>query len=229
MKIISALIAVTCLTLSNIAVADITQRYNQINLNASASQEVENDQLVATLEVQETGQQPEQISQIVNAKMAKLLQKVKSHSDIKAQTTRYTTQPRYKNNQITHWQTSQFVTLTSLNIDLLADIVGQLTDLAIVQSLRFSVSDHVANETKEALTIQAIAHFREKALLISQQFDKRNYELVNVSINGNYNQPIQPRMMKAEMMSDSMRSAPALESGTNTLEISVNGTIELVD
>jgi predicted secreted protein len=229
MKLISTLVMTSFLTLSNIAMAEVTTQYNQIHLNATAAQEVENDQLIATLVVQEMGQDPKLISQKVNARMAKLLKLVKPHSDIQAQTTRYSTQPRYKNNEITSWQTSQFVTLTSLNIDLLADIVGELNDLATVQSLRFSVSDMMANKTKETLTIQAIANFREKALLIAQQFGKRNYELVNVSVNGNYNQPMQARMMKAEIMSDSMRNAPAVQSGTNTIEMSVSGTVELVD
>jgi len=203
--------------------------YNQISLNASASQNVTNDVLTARLVVQENGAKPSQLSQRVNKRMTKILQLAKPSSDVKTQTTNYNTQPRYKNGKITDWQVTQQLSLTSENIEQLTTLLAKLNELANIQSMTFSISDSLREQIRQSLTKAAIKKFRNKAQMFTEEFDKTTYQLIHASVdtNSNHYRP-QPMMMEKMAMAD-FASAPAVSSGTNKITVTVSGSIELSD
>jgi predicted secreted protein len=203
--------------------------YNQISLTAAASQEVANDVMNARLIVQENGAKPSQLSQRVNTRMTKILAIVERSADIKAQTTNYNTQPRYKNGKITGWQVTQSLNLNSENIDQLTTLLAKLNELAHIQSMTFSVSDSLREQTKQTLTKAAIKQFRDKAQVITEQFDKTTYQLVNASVDTNSNHYSPKHMMMERMAVADVVSAPAVSAGTNKITVTVNGSIELSD
>jgi predicted secreted protein len=203
--------------------------YNQISLTAAASQEVANDVMNARLIVQENGAKPSQLSQRVNTRMTKILAIVERSADIKAQTTNYNTQPRYKNGKITGWQVTQSLNLNSENIDQLTTLLAKLNELAHIQSMTFSVSDSLREQTKQTLTKAAIKQFRDKAQVITEQFDKTTYQLVHASVDTNSNDYTPKHMMMERMAVADAVSAPAVSAGTNKITVTVNGSIELSD
>lgn len=213
--------------LSGTAHADQLPQYNQINIQASASQEVANDELTATLMVQQSGRNTAKLADGVNQKMAIILEKSQAFSSLKTKTTSYTTHPIYKNGAIESWQVSQNIMLTSQDFDALAEFVGQLNELATVQSMTFSISQQKIEGIKDELTKQAITNFKSKAKMIAEQFDKSDYVLVHVSVDSNYYQP-QPKMGRVMMMADAESAPPALAAGTDNVSVNVNGTIELL-
>ncbi len=214
-------------TLLSPAHAEQMPQYNQINIQASASQEVANDQLTANLMVQQSGRNTAKLANQVNQKMAMILEKSHAFSSIKTKTSSYSTQPIYKNGVIESWQVSQNIMLTSQDFDALAELVGQLNEIATVQSMTFSISQQTIDSIKEELTKQAIRNFKNKAKMIAQQFDKSDYVLVHVSIDSNYYQP-QAKMSRVMMMADAESAPPALAAGTDNVSVNVNGTIELL-
>ena len=203
--------------------------YNQISLNASASQNVTNDVLTARLVVQENGAKPSQLSQRVNKRMTKILQLAKPSSDVKTQTTNYNTQPMYKNSKIIGWQVTQQLSLTSENIEQLTTLLAKLNELANIQSMTFSISDSLREQIRQSLTKAAIKKFRNKAQMFTEEFDKTTYQLIHASVdtNSNHYRP-QPMMMEKMAMAD-FASAPAVSSGTNKITVTVSGSIELSD
>jgi predicted secreted protein len=203
--------------------------YNQISLTAAASQEVANDVMNARLIVQENGAKPSQLSQRVNTRMTKILAIVERSADIKAQTTNYNTQPRYKNGKITGWQVTQSLNLNSENIDQLTTLLAKLNELAHIQSMTFSVSDSLREQTKQTLTKAAIKQFRDKAQVITEQFDKTTYQLVHASVDTNSNDYTPKHMMMERMAVADAVSAPAVSAGTNKITVTVSGSIELSD
>jgi len=208
--------------------ADQLPQYNHINIRSSASQEVANDQLTANLMVQQSGRNTAKLANQVNQKMAIILEKSHAFSSIETKTTSYTTQPIYKNGVIESWQVSQNVMLTSQDFDALAEFVGQLNELATIQSMTFSISQQAVELITDELTKQAITNFKNKAKMVTEQFDKSDYIIVHASIDSNYRQP-QPKMGRVMMMADAEQAAPpALAAGTNDVSVNISGTIELL-
>jgi predicted secreted protein len=211
------------------ALADNDQHFNQVNLQASAVGHVENDTLQAMLVVQESGSDPAHLAELVNRKMTKALDKAAKFTHVDKQTTNYTTRPMYKNNVIHSWQVMQTIKLSSMNFEQLGELLKQLKPLANIQSMHFTISDQVLEETQDELTVQAITKFRSKSAMIAKQFGKSSYTLVHVSIGNNYHAP-RPMMERGAMVADmQMKSTePALSAGTNKVTVNVNGTIELL-
>jgi len=203
--------------------------YNQISLQTSASSEVTNDVLVAILIVQENGHQAATLAERVNKKMAEVLANAERMQSVDSHTTSYNSQPLYKNGKINSWQVSQQIRLTSQDFEQLGTLIADVNKLARVQSMTFKVSDHRIEETKEALTKTAIAKFKAKALLITEQFGKTAYQLVHVSVGGNHSTPQPMRMERMRMADTAMAAPPAVSAGTNKITVNINGTIELED
>ncbi|NQZ53410.1 MAG: SIMPL domain-containing protein [Piscirickettsiaceae bacterium] len=207
--------------------ADDDLRYNQINLQASASLDTENDKLIAMLVVQENGQSPAILTKHVNQRMALILEKAVKFEDISTHTTSYNSRALYNKGKITSWQVSQNIKLTSQNFEQLSELVGELNDLANVQSMNFSVSDQTVERVKEQLTKEAISKFRSKASMIAKQFNEDSYRIIHVSIDSNSYQP-QPMMARSMAMSEARGVPPTLSAGKNKISITVRGAIELI-
>lgn len=218
------------LLLSSVSYADNHQiQLGIINLDANAIQEVENDELIARLQVTEDGRDPAQLTNLVNQKTALLLDALKNFKDIQAETSSYHTRPIYDDGKIRSWQVTQQLTLETSNFDQMSQFIADINSLANIQGMQFQVSDDKAEQVKQDLLKQAIAKFKDKAKLIAGEFDRSGYELVNLSIDGNYFQPT-PVMERAVMMSaDSMsKGAPAaLAGGSNEVSVTVRGSIQL--
>lgn len=225
----STLAFISLLMLSPLALADNHGQMGIINLDASAQQDVENDELVTRLQVIEDGRDPAQLTDLVNQKTALVLDAVKNFKDIEAETSSYNTRPIYKNGTITSWQVSQQLTLETGNFDQMSQFIADISSLANIQAMQFQVSDARAEKVKKALLKQAISNFKDKAGLVATEFDRSSYELVNLSIDGNYFSP-RPVMERAAMMSADVASkgAPAaLAGGSNEVSVTVRGSIQL--
>lgn len=225
----STLAFISLLMLSPLALADNHGQMGIINLDASAQQDVENDELVTRLQVIEDGRDPAQLTDLVNQKTALVLDAVKNFKDIEAETSSYNTRPIYKNGTITSWQVSQQLTLETGNFDQMSQFIADISSLANIQAMQFQVSDARAEKVKKALLKQAISNFKDKAGLVATEFDRSSYELVNLSIDGNYFSP-RPVMERAAMMSADVASkgAPAaLAGGSNAVSVTVRGSIQL--
>lgn len=225
----STLAFISLLMLSPMALADEQRPMGIINLDASASQDVENDELVTRLQVIEDGRDPAQLTDLVNQKTALVLDAVKNFKDIEAETSSYNTRPIYKNGSITSWQVSQQLTLETGHFDQMSQFIADISSLANIQAMQFQVSDDKAEQVKQALLKQAISNFKDKARLVAGEFDRSGYELVNLSIDGNYFTP-RPVMERAAMMSADVagKGAPAaLAGGSNEVSVTVRGSIQL--
>lgn len=209
--------------------ADSDLHYNLINLSASASMEVSNDQVSSQFQITLSGSNTTQLAQQVNEKSAEALRVAENYAAVNIQTGSYTTRPRYQDEKISGWQVSQQFLLRSEDFDQMSTLLGELQRFGNVQSMQFSVSDARLEETRQQLMTQAIEKFQGQAKLIQQQFSEPGYRLVNLSINrgGYFPSPYQDRGM---MLSEStMKSAPvAVEAGTNEVTVEVNGQIQLI-
>ena len=217
-----------CLLLALPLQADENQlRYDQINLSAEASQETDNDTLVAVLAAQQEGDDPAVLSDNVNRLITEAIAATKEEPEIKLQTLGYQTSPRYQQQRLIGWRVKQSLRLQSQNGEKLSRLISRLQSKLALESISYSISDERRRQVEESLISRALEAFQKRAQLVTKQLGRESYRLVEVHIN-NSSQPVQPLRMRAGMMSmEASRAAPSLEAGSQTLRVEVNGRIEL--
>ncbi len=98
-----------------------------VNLQAEASREVENDQLVAVLAAEAQGANPAELTEMVNRKMADALKTAKEVPSVKLRSGNYQTFPqRGKEGRIESWQVSQELRLEAGDVAAAAKLIGRL-------------------------------------------------------------------------------------------------------
>jgi predicted secreted protein len=201
---------------------------NLVSLTASAKEDVASDLLVVRLFVEKDAREQATAADVVNKTMAAALGVAKATKGVKAQTLDYRSDPIYDDQQkISSWRVHQGLRLESADHDGLTTLLGKLQGSLAIESVGYEVSDNLRETVVERLTDDAIKRFSTRAQKIAQSFGRKSYTLVNANLDQRGNMP-QPMMyggralaMKAEVAS------PAIEAGTQSLEVAVNGTIEL--
>ncbi|HEC74185.1 MAG TPA: DUF541 domain-containing protein [Methylophaga aminisulfidivorans] len=227
MKRILALMSI--LTFSTLSFAEEAPEMGIINFEASAVTEIDNDELVTRLQVFEQGKNPGQLTELVNKKTALVLDAVKHFKGIHAETSSYNTQPVYDDGKISQWRVTQQLTLETADFEQMSQFIADISSLANIQSMQFQISKEKTEQAKTQLLKLTIKNFKDKATLISKEFDRSGYELMSLSIDNNFVRPM-PMMERANLMSSDMRmkGAPAaLEAGNNEITVTVRGSIQL--
>jgi predicted secreted protein len=215
------------LSLPTLVFAEENKIYDQVNLSASASMEVENDTLIAILYAQKEGSDLGSLTNSINQQISAALKQAKQSDDIKVQTLGYQTSPIYQQTRLSGWRVKQSIRLESRQSEKLSQLISQLQTSLALESISYAVSTERQKEIEEQLIGEAIGEFQHRARMVTNKLGHKTYRLVDLSINTS-GQPIRPMRMRASMMSmERAVAAPALEAGTQTLEVSVNGRIEL--
>jgi predicted secreted protein len=203
-------------------------RYNQISFNASAETEVANDLLVVTMQSQDSGEDLQQLADQVNKNMSWAIEQAKKHERIQYQTLNYSTTPRYEKGRQAGWQVSQSLKISGTDAADIAKLMGRLQQKLQTQSVNYQVTPEAREAAEKTLTASALEKFTAKAGEISKSLNMGSYKLVSLSVNGS-NEP-QPRPMFAMsrmVAAEAAMAPPAIEAGSQTVTVSVSGTIEL--
>jgi predicted secreted protein len=206
--------------------ADEPLRYDQVNLSAEATQETDNDTLIAILSAQKEGSDTAALSDRVNKLIGQAVAEAKKEPDIKLQTLGYQTSPTYQQQRLTGWRVKQSLRLESRNSELLSQLLSRLQGSLALESISYAISDEQRKEVEEALITQALDAFQQRARLITKQLGRDSYRLVEMRII-NSGQSAPPMRMRASSMLMEAAAPPTLEAGTQTLRVEVSGTIEL--
>lgn len=202
-----------------------------VNIQASASQEVETDTMQATISVEAENHEPAALAEAINEKMAWALKTAKPFKAVKVKGGQYSSHQIYNKRIFKAWRGTQTITLESKNSATLGQLIGLLQKELLIKSLHYHVSKEKHRHIKKQLVNQAIANFKEQAALITKGFDKDKYVIHNININSNTPRPpvyyAKSRMMSADSMME--KSAPAnLQQNTANIQVNINGSIRLV-
>lgn len=226
---LKSLLIITGLVFSSSLLADDAPNYDMIQLTASASTEVAQDELSAVLQIMITGSDPQAAADEVNQRMLKLMDELKGEDSLEYSTTAYNSYPRYDDGKISQWQVSQQLRVNSQDFDAFTQFITRAQSHATVQNMQFSLSEAMAEKYKNQLTRNAIDRFREKAELVQEQFDKSGYRLVNLNINDD---GFGPRPMMESMMmradSQSKQTNVTAEPGKDEVTVTVSGQVQLI-
>ncbi|MEX2523434.1 MAG: SIMPL domain-containing protein [Gammaproteobacteria bacterium] len=199
--------------------------FNQVHMEASAERDVENDRLDVTLAVEVQGKEPGRIAAQVNEVMDWALKKVRSAADIEAQTGTYQTHPVYRDQVVIAWRARQQLLLNSKEITELSQLVGELQDRLQVKQMQFSVSPEARREAENALISEAMQAFKQRVSTVQEHMDGSDYRIVNLHINTGRSSPVMYQE-RAMAMSARDAAAPAVESGTSRVTVTINGSVQ---
>ncbi len=98
-QLLTAIFLFSSLFFNNALAHEDETHYDRIHLSVSASAQLENDTMVATVYAEEEGSQAAELSNLVNQRIRRGLDLVKTHPEIKHQTNAYSSNPIYSNNK----------------------------------------------------------------------------------------------------------------------------------
>ena len=215
------------LYVDNVLAHDNETYYDRIHLSASASSQIKNDTMVATVYAEEEGGQAAEISSLVNARIRWGLDQVKSHPEIKHQTNAYSSTPIYSNKKIKGWRVRQSLRLESQDMALMSDVLGGLQNKLALQSMRFTVSPKSKDKQDAILIDEALEAFNKRAKQVVNKLGRKRYKIVDINISTSAARGVRPQYEMRAMAMDSLESAPSVSAGEQTVSVTVNGNIEL--
>lgn len=217
------------------AFADEDTVYNHVSISAEASADVENDTLVAELFIEHQAKTAAEAAEVVNAAIDWGVKQAQSVDGVKVRTLEYSTAPVYSKArkagevytpQIMEWRVSQAMRVESTDADALSELITGLQQKLAIRQIGYEVSKALQEATESVLIDEAILAFQQRAGQVAKGFGHEGYKLVKVNINSGSMRPPVPYARSVAM--EAAAAAPvAIEAGTSTLKINVNGTIEL--
>lgn len=223
---LNALVLLSSLYIGNAIAHEHETHYDRVHLSVSATAQLENDTMVATVYAQEEGSQAAELSNTVNKRIRRALDLVKTHAEIKHQTNAYSSSPVYSNKKIKGWRVSQSLRLESQNMALMSDVLGKLQNDLALQSVQFLISPASRDQQDEKLIDEALAAFEKRAQQVVKKLGRKSYKIVDINISTSGNRGVRPLQMRAMAM-EAVESAPAISAGEQTISVTVDGKIEL--
>ena len=207
---------------------EMEESINRVSLSASAEREVENDLLIANLYAEHQAQKQQDVSDHVNKAIRWALDKSKNVEGVKVQTTQYNTSPVYNKQVITGWRARQGIRIESMESTALSDLIGELQERLLVASINYDVSKQSRDKVEEELTAEALAQFTKRAKLIAAELGRDGYQLVQIHVNTQGGRPVPVSYATRGLAAAEAKVAsPAIESGVQSVTVSVNGTVEV--
>lgn len=204
----------------------------KINLNADGQTTVKNDLYTASFYYEGQGKDPAEVSQKTVNAINNGLTLAGKESQIKATLGNAAMNPQYRSTgKIGGWSMRAELNLESTASSDLSKIVAKLQETLMVSQVSSRPSDSLMKNAEDTATKEAIAAFKRKANLISENFGKK-YKIVSLNINqsGTYNPvPPMPMMMMEKSMAAPDIAPLPMEGKETKIVVSINGQIELDD
>jgi uncharacterized protein len=205
------------------AQAPLTRLY----LQESASREVEQNVLVATVQAHAEAAAPAEAQAAVNDAVAAAVDRVRAEPGIRAATGSYSVYQRHdRDNRPVGWTAAQDLRLTSQDPAALLELAGSLQEMGLnLIGLGWQVDDETRRKVQDELTLAAIATLRQRAQAIAASIDMRVANIDTLRVGGAMQGP-RPMMMRAEAMAADAAPPTALPD-LETIESHVEAEITL--
>ena len=198
---------------------------SRINLDARATEEVDNDIMRAVLFVEMEDVDATKLAAKVNQAANEALKVAKGFTGLRVRTSGYSTYPVTDNNKIVRWRSRSEISVEGEEFRHMTDAIGKLQTIMQLGEVSFSISAAKRAKVEDGLTQSAIAEFPRKAESATKGFKGARFSVLEATIStesGNMPPPRPMAMMKS-MSSDA--PAPDFEAGSSRMTISVNGAI----
>lgn len=229
MRLFTPLVAIFIATGTLPAQAGDTPPSRTIELAVTASQAANNDMGVAELYAERSGADAGEMASQVNRSISAALETARKYTDVKVQTAGLSTWPVYSKSggKIEAWRVRAEIRLESRNSAALSTLVGSLQGDLAVSRITMQPAPETQRKAADDAIVDALHRFEQRANLIASTLGKRHriYRL-NVAEAGT-RPPVFAKARSPLMLSEAA-SAP-IEAGESQVEVSVSGSIELLD
>lgn len=214
----------TCL--SWVLAAEEGAVYDRVSFAATASAEVRNDLIVAVLTSRREGSDMAGPVAEVNERITAAVAKAKEVPAVGIQTLAYATEPIYREERLVGWRVSQSLRLESGDVEAIGRLIGELQQGLALRTVGYRISTERRREAEDELVAEVLEAFRARAQRITQELGRTRYRLVRLDIN-TADGPVPRPMRSVRMQLEASGPAPTLEAGTQRVQVSASGTIEL--
>lgn len=200
--------------------------FNLVSVSAQAEREVANDTLTAIMAVDAEGNDPVALADGANRAMREALKLAQAYKGVKARSLNYQTWPVYDKARIVRWRVRQELRLESREFAQATELIGKLQSTLVVSSLAVGLSSEARKQAENALIVEALAAFHERADIVRDAQKAKGYRVKDLQINAGGG--VQPRMYAAQRAGVAASvAAPSVEPGASTIQVNVSGTVQL--
>jgi predicted secreted protein len=203
------------------AQAPLTKLY----LQESATRDVEQNMLVATVQAHGESASPADAQAAVNRTMAAAVERARAAPEIRAATGSYSVyQRRDQDNRPVDWVAEQDLRLTSKDPAALLELAGSLQEMGLnLIGLGWQVDDETRRKIQDELTIEAIGTLRQRAEAIARSVDMQVANIASLRVGATVEGPRPMMAMRAEAMADAPppTALPDLETVWSNVEAEI--------
>lgn len=209
---------------------DIPSR-NLVDLSASATELVANEEIKVTLASERRGKDPSELAAQANEDVAWATELVDKKQSVKLSSGNYQTFPLYTqgNQSKPTWQLVQEIVISSVSMEDVTQLLGELQSRLQIRNTQFSITPETRRKVENQLIEQAMQAFRERALVIGRAMPSADYEIVHIAVRTDTGNHPEMRMMgraaAVQMEATSAMSAPTVEAGQTSITVQVSGSV----
>ena len=207
--------------------------FNVIAFNVEAERQIERDLMQVNLFYQSEGKNLSGLNKTINARLNKAIDIAKQYPAVAIQGNTRNTMVQYDSKgKQSGWLVRVELMLESKDSQALSDVINALDDTLAIEHISASVSDEKLTHVENELTQAVLEKFKNKALLIQNTLQMKNYRVMDLNISAanehNYASVYyEPTAKSALTLSESASNAVPLENGKETVRMRVEGRIEL--
>ncbi|MDR5833141.1 SIMPL domain-containing protein [Caballeronia sp. LZ034LL] len=201
-----------------------------LSLSAQSSAQVAQDVVTITLFYEQEAADPSSLTNTLNQRAESALREARGVDGVTARSGSFTVYPSTdRDGKISAWRGRTEVVLESHDFAAASKLAGKMSASMQVGSVAFSLSPEAQRAAEQKLVTQAIDSFRKQAQTAAQSFGYSNFSIREVNIGHSGVQPRPVMMMQSRAMSaDAKMAAPiAMEAGTTTVTVDVNGSVQM--
>ena len=234
LKTLSLALLAFSFVLSARADADAAQPNNVIAFNVEAERQIERDLMQVNLFYQSEGKNLSELNKTVNTRLNKAIGIAKQYPAVAIQGNTRNTMVQYDSKgKQSGWLARVELMLESKDSQALSDVINALNDTLAIENISASVSHEKLTHVENELTQAVLEKFKNKALLIQNTLQMKNYRVMDLNISAanehNYARVYyEPTAKSALTLSESASNAVPLENGKETVRMRVEGRIELL-
>ena len=234
MKLKALSLALLALPITSFAAEPVSHQPTDVSFSVEAEREVERDLLQVSLFYQAEGNDLSALNKTMAEKMNKAIELAKAQSAVEIKDNSRNTWIRYDNKgKQQGWIARAELTLESKDSQALSTVVHELDGVLAIDSVSASVSREKLSSLENELTKEALAKFKDKALLLQESLQMKGYTIQNLEISSPKDSTDDyPIYAAAELSSKSLYSSGKDEtyaqSGKEKIKVSVNARIALL-
>ena len=234
MKLKALSLALLALPITSFAAEPVSHQPTDVSFSVEAEREVERDLLQVSLFYQAEGNDLSALNKTMSEKMNKAIELAKAQSVVEIKDNSRNTWIRYDNKgKQQGWIARAELTLESKDSQALSTVVHELDGVLAIDGVRASISREKLSSLENELTKEALAKFKDKALLLQESLQMKGYRIQNLEISSPKDSTDDyPIYAAAELSSKSLYSSGKDEtytqSGKEKIKVSVNARIALL-